>query len=349
MRINQLIRSIFTWLGRTLLALLILIVLLVSASLVARAKAQNDFAKAYPPIGQMVDVGRYSLHIQCLGESQNGEPTIVIDAGSGSVGLMWTLVQSEVARSARVCTYDRAGLGWSETSIEPRAASAIVEELHTLLVNAKVEGPYVLVGHSLGGIFVRLYQNKYPDEVSGLILVDSADGELDKYMSGTNYMQTMHQFIGVSRTLSQTGLIKVYTGATALFSGPHSGYEALPEHVTQMIQAMDVKTTEGGAAEVAALPAIWEESRSRKTHLGNLPLTVIVHGYCDSCSKDELELEKEEKGWLELQKHLASLSTNGRLIQADPETGHNIQIDQPQIIVDAIHAMLEQTQQTRPR
>jgi pimeloyl-ACP methyl ester carboxylesterase len=347
MQTNQLIRTISIWLGRALLASLFLIVLLVATSLVARAKAQNDFARKYPPIGQMVDVGGYSLHIHCEGESGAGQPTVVIDAGSGSVGLMWTLVQSEVAKTVRICTYDRAGLGWSEPSPAPRTASLVVDELHTLLANAKIEGPYVLVGHSLGGIFVRLYQTKYPDEVAGLILVDSADGELEKYMAGTNYMQMMHQFIGISRALSETGLIKVYTGATALFSEPHSGYEALPGHVAQTLQAMDLKTTEAGATEVAALPAIWEEGRSRKTHLGNLPLTVIVHGYCDSCSKDLQELEKEEKGWLELQKHLASLSTNSTLVQADLETGHNIQIDQPQIIVEAIHTMVEQTQQAR--
>lgn len=343
MRTNRLLNHIFTWLGRVFLATLALIVIVAATSLLARAKAQNDFAKDYPPVGQMVDVGGYSLHLHCVGESEPGEPTVIIEAGSGSVGLMWALVQSEISRSARVCTYDRAGLGWSEPGPMPRTASLVVHELRTLLAGANVEGPYVLVGHSLGGIFVRVYQNKYPDEVAGLILVDSADGELEKFMAGTVYMQMMHQFIALSQSLSSTGLIKIYTGVNVLLAKPYSG-GALPEHIVQTIQAMDVNTTEAGSAEVAALPTIWEESRAHQSHLGNLPLTVIVHGYCDSCSKDPAELEKEEKGWLELQKHLASLSINGKLIQADPETGHNIQIDQPQLIIDAIYTMLEQTQ-----
>lgn len=330
------------WLGRFFLGTLALILMLVSTSLAAGAKANYDFVKNYPPVGQMVDVGGYKLHIDCRGERQEGEPTIIVEAGSASVGLMWTLVQTEVSKSAHICTYDRAGLGWSEMSPKPRTAGVIVEELHTLLVNARVQGPYILVGHSLGGIFVRVYQNRYPDEVAGIILVDSADGELEKYMADTPYMQTMHQFIRLSQTMSETGLIKVYTGATAILSQPLPGYEGLSENTIETLQAMTVKTTEAGTAEIAALATIWQESRIQKASLDDLPLIVIVHGFCDSCSKDPVALEKEEKGWLELQRYLSKLSSSGKLVQADSETGHNIQIDQPLIVIEAIQEMLEQ-------
>lgn len=288
-------RGFLFWLGRISLALLALIVLFVSTALAAGANNKRDFAENYPPIGQMVDVGGYRLHLYCTGESQPGEPTVIVEAGSGSVGLMWALVQDEVEKSVRICTYDRAGLGWSDPSPKPRTADVITDELHTLLGNARIEAPYILVGHSLGGIFVREYQYKYPDEVAGIILVDSGDGELVTYMEGTVYMQMMSQFIDVSKTLSDTGLIKVVTGVSALFPAEPM-YQTLPAGIPETIQAMMVKTTEAGAVEVAALPIIWEENRAHQTSLGDLPLTVIVHGYCNSCSKDPVELEKEEAG-----------------------------------------------------
>lgn len=333
-------RGFFFWLGRIFLVLLALIVLLVSTALAAGANNKRDFAENYPPIGQMVDVGGYRLHLYCTGEAQLGEPTVIMEAGSGSVGLMWALVQDEVAKSARICTYDRAGLGWSESSPKPRTADVITDELHTLLVNAEIDGPYILVGHSLGGIFVREYQYKHPDEVVGIILVDSGDGGLATYMEGTAYMQMMSQFIGASKTLSDTGLIKVITGLSALFPSEPM-YQTLPAGVSETIQAMMVKTTEAGSIEVAALPIIWEENRAHQTSLGDLPLTVIVHGYCNSCSKDPAELAKEESGWLEMQKYLASLSSNSELIIASPQTGHDVQVDEPGLVVDAIQRMVE--------
>ncbi len=328
------------WLGRIFLVLLALIVLFVSAALAAGAKNKRDFAKNYPPIGQMVDVGGYRLHLYCTGELQSGEPTVIVEAGSGSVGLMWTLVQDEVAKSARICTYDRAGLGWSESSPKPRTAEVITDELHTLLINAGIEAPYILVGHSLGGIFVREYQYKYPDDVAGIILVDSGDGKLATYMEGTAYMQMMYQFIEASKTLTDTGLIKVVTGLSALFPSEPM-YQTLPAGIPETIQVMMVKTTEAGAVEVAALPIIWEENRAHQTSLGDLPLTVIVHGYCNSCSKNPAELAKEEAGWLEMQKYLASLSSTSELIVASPQTGHDIQVDEPGLVVEAIQNLIE--------
>lgn len=333
-------RSFLLWLGRIFLTIVALIVLFISTALAAGANNKRDFAENYPPIGQMVDVGGYRLHLYCTGESKPGEPTMIVEAGSGSVGLMWALVQDEVAKSARICTYDRAGLGWSETSPKPRTADVITDELHTLLANAGIDGPYILIGHSLGGIFVREYQYKYPNEVAGIILIDSGDGDLVTYMEGTAYMQMMYQFIEASKTLSDTGLIKVVTGLSALFPS-EPGYQTLPTGAPETIQAMMVKTTEAGAVEVAALPVIWAESLKHQTSLGDLPLTVIVHGYCNSCSKDPAELAKEEAGWLEMQKYLASLSSDSELIIANPQTGHDVQVDEPGLVVEAIQKMLE--------
>src|SRR3989454_1075347 len=127
----------------------------------------RDFRR-YPPPGRLVNVGGHRLHIYCTG---GGTPTVVMDSGFPGTSLSWTFVQPEVAKFTRACSYDRAGLGWSDAGPMPRTSRQIVDELHTLLRNARVEGPYVLVGHSFGTFTVRLYASTYPDEVAGMVLV----------------------------------------------------------------------------------------------------------------------------------------------------------------------------------
>ncbi len=129
---------------------------------------QNSQRKAAPP-GKLVDVGGYQLYILCTGE---GSPTVVLDSGRGGGSDDWQNVQPELAKFTRVCSYDRAGYGFSDPGPTPRTGQQIVNELHKLLVNAGIEAPYVLVGHSSGGLHVRLYASQYPDEVVGMALID---------------------------------------------------------------------------------------------------------------------------------------------------------------------------------
>src|SRR5205823_10320911 len=101
------------------------------------------------------------MHLNCAGQ---GHPTVILEAGLNDFSVIWTVVQREVATFARVCSYDRAGFGWSEPSPQPRTGTTMAHELHTLLVTADVKPPYVLVGHSFGGALVRLYAHEYPNE-----------------------------------------------------------------------------------------------------------------------------------------------------------------------------------------
>ena len=155
----------------------LLLILLVGWIWRRGRRAKAELVEKHPPPGRMVDLGGYRLHINCQGSSQAGSPTVVIDAASGEFSLHWAAVQHKVAEFTRVCTYDRAGMGWSDRSRKPYTAMRTVEELHTLLMQAGVEPPYVLVGHSLGGLNVRLYAHEHPDQVAGLILVDPAHEE----------------------------------------------------------------------------------------------------------------------------------------------------------------------------
>jgi pimeloyl-ACP methyl ester carboxylesterase len=124
-----------------------------------------------PEIREMIDVGGHQLYIHCTG---TGTPTVIMEAGYGDVGQTWSLVQPEVARFTRACSYDRADLGLSDPGPDPRHSLQIVDELHTLLGNAGIEGPFVLVGHSMGGLYMRLYAGRHRQDVVGLVLVDSA-------------------------------------------------------------------------------------------------------------------------------------------------------------------------------
>src|SRR5688500_18438562 len=162
-------RRVLRGFGRGITVILALIVGLAAAGASYEAIAAGGDAKAYPPPGRLVDVGGYRLHIQCVGA---GSPTVVLDAGLGGSSLDWNLVQPELGRSTRVCAYDRAGMGWSDPSPQPRTPRQIADELHTLLTNAGIAEPYVLVGHSLAGKNVRLFRIAHPDQVAGMVLVD---------------------------------------------------------------------------------------------------------------------------------------------------------------------------------
>ena len=121
--------------------------------------------------GEMVRVGQHRLHLLCMGE---GEPTVVLESGLGGNSLDWVRVQPIIAEHNRVCTYDRAGYGWSELGPLPRTSERIADELHILLKRARIPGPYILVGHSFGGYSVRLFATHYANETAGLVLVDAA-------------------------------------------------------------------------------------------------------------------------------------------------------------------------------
>jgi pimeloyl-ACP methyl ester carboxylesterase len=133
---------------------------------------------------KLVDVGGRRLYIKCSGEARTGLPVVVMDAGMGSTSEVWSLVQPKVAQFARVCSYDRAGMGKSDRSPQPRTSQDIVNDLHNLLAKAGIDPPFVLVGHSFGGLNARLYTNQYPKEVAGLVLVDSThEDEIDRMIA----------------------------------------------------------------------------------------------------------------------------------------------------------------------
>lgn len=201
-----------------------------------QALASADELNRHPPPGELVDVGGHRLHLNCMEETQaEDEPTVLLEAGGGQNSLTWSSVQPQIAGFARVCSYDRAGMGWSDSGPAPRDADRVARELHSLLEQAEVSGPYVLVGHSLGGAFVRVFADRYPEEVAGMVLIDptpvpdSDDPQLVETLLATS--EAPPAFSGVLATLGVHRFVLwpevVEDGAQRLPERARSDYRAL--------------------------------------------------------------------------------------------------------------------------
>jgi pimeloyl-ACP methyl ester carboxylesterase len=301
---------------------LIIVLALAGASYEAVAAAGD--ARRYPMPGQLVDVGGYRLHIQCVG---TGSPTVVLDAGLGGSSLDWNLVQSGLASTTRVCAYDRAGMGWSDPGPQPRTPRQIADELHTLLTNAGIAGPYVLVGHSLAGKNVRLFALTHPDQVAGMVLVDARSEYMDANTSPAE-VQAFQQVLAAQasqyRVARSLGLVRLI--GASLWGGPEMSREMRTEGVllTTSQRGVDATTDEG--LERAANDAQLEAAPS----LGDRPLIVLA-------AEQNMTATPY---WAEAQRRQATLSTNGRLI-VPAGSVHAIHWEQPTLVIDAVRQVIE--------
>ena len=302
------------WLGGIVAVFLVLLL----AGTVYEQRSEAADIKAYPAPGQMVDVGGYRLHIHCTG---SGSPTVVIESGWGDSSAVWGWVQPEVARTTRVCSYDRAGMGWSEVSPQPRTAREFAIELHTLLVKANEPGPYVLVGHSLGGYTVRVYAHDYPAEVSGLVLIDAQDLPASDAASpkpapkpGRTSLPVLMARIGLARLLA--GPLGAIRNLPPEDKQAYKAFSGTPRFAQTFLDE-GMGMSEGGA-----------QARTVTT-LGALPIIVLSRG------KDQ------DAKHTAAQADLLQLSTVSQQLFAD-QSGHSIMIDQPEAAVAAIVKMVEQ-------
>ena len=338
-------RGCLWWAGRIVGVLAVLLIILGGLTWVMGAKAKAELAEQYPPPGQMVDVGGYRLHIHCQGE---GSPTVVIEAGLGEFSVNWGPVRQEVAKFTRVCTYDRAGLGWSERSPKSRTAQNVVEELHSLLTNTGIEGPYVLVGHSIGGLYVRLYAHEYPDEVVGMVLVDASHEEQNlrfpeaHRQAEDEYLQQFVSALRLPQILSTVGIL-----AQSPENYPAQALPPLPpgtEKTYVALLAIDSRFFETLIEEAASVKETFAMVRAAQIgSLGDIPLVVLTHGLStvpDPLGLSDEEAQQAEAVWDELQAELAALSSSGEQVIAE-ESGHLVHIDQPELVIDAIRQVVE--------
>ena len=221
------------WTGKVLLWLVVALLVLAVVGAIYQAIATELDERAYPPPGKLVDVGGHSLHINCIGQ---GSPTVILEAANLGMSAHWIRVQQQVAQTTRVCAYDRAGLGWSERGPQPRDARQISSELHTLLAKAAdTEGPYVLVGHSYGGLYTRMYAARYSEEVAGVVLVDSSHPEQFTRSPEERAIYEQTRRLGtVLPLLTRLGVIRL--------SNYFPAHPDLPPHQRAQIEAFNSST-----------------------------------------------------------------------------------------------------------
>lgn len=308
--------------------------LALGAGLETLAEARDG--ARFPPPGQMVDIGGRRLHLLCKGAPAG--PTVVIEQGAGSPSILWWPIQDKVAAFARVCTYDRAGYLWSDPAARIRSLADRVADLHALLANGKVPGPYIMVAHSFGGPLVRLYARTYPTEVSGMVLVDTTEEAVILRPSYDDYVRKLGYFATAMEAAARVGLVRV--ALTFVRKVPDgidvNGFRALQALVARpaFFRAMG-----DDPFSLSRDPATTRSLGGAGT-MGNTPLVVITH-----CLPFPGPAAVLEDGWLDSQRRLASLSTRGELIFAE-HSNHMVFSDQPDIVIAAIQRVVE-TAKTR--
>jgi pimeloyl-ACP methyl ester carboxylesterase len=328
---NDFARACLRWLRYVLLLELILLLAAAAAGAIyERVSGARERALA-APLGNLVDIGGYRLHLYCTGQAA---PTVVLEHGLDGSYLDWYFVQPEVARFARVCSFDRAGYGWSDPSPKPRLPHAQAEELHTLLETAGEKPPFVLVGHSMGSFDVLMYAHRYPEQVSGIVLVDGSHP--DEKLPFTFGDKARIRVLQWTASLGLPRWRKWCEGGPEATRPLRRGFCYEPK--TFRTQYQQWASFSESAKEVRDL---WprETNSPANAPLGNLPLVVISRD--PKLGADNIRRANEER-WQEMQNDLARLSSASDHLVAK-ETGHSIPTDQPGLVVEGIRKVVEQT------
>lgn len=303
----------------------------------------------YPPPGQLIDVGGFRLHLHCTGQ---GSPAVVLDAALGGSSVSWSCVQPEIAKATRVCAYDRGGFGWSDAAPRPRTAARMAGELRTLLERAAVPPPFVLVGHSFGGLIARVFAARFREDVAGIVFVDSAHPEdwvtpapkeQVKIERGLQLCRrgAAASRLGVAHIVAALGAIGAFTVARAIAKAVSlGGLSREDEGILAPVWKLPAQARKplrqfwthekfysalGGQIESICVSAAEALDASRDGY-GDLPLVTI-----SPTDPGEYRLHQQEA--------LARLSTRGRHVIAS-NSGHWIPIDQPQVVIDAVRAVV---------
>lgn len=263
-----------------------------------------------PAPGELVDIGGHKLHIRCVGPA-SGRVTVILEAGGGSFSGNWSLVQELLSPRVKTCSYDRAGLGWSDPGPAPRTMRQEVFELHALLEAAKVPGPFVLVGQSIGGLLVRLYTERYGSDIVGIVLVDPT------HESDVLYSLREGRWIRLRELATGRAVPEPRLGGRA-----SAQYNPDDDYLAEEFQQ------------------IYLSRRADPEPLGNRPLIVLAAGKRPVPPGTPEDLWKQLKQEKDEQKvDLARLSRNSKFV-LDPSSSHNIHIDNPQLVASAIEEVL---------
>jgi len=330
------------WIGRGLLGLLALVIMAAAVGACYQALGNRADARRFPQQGKSVSLGpafdNLTLSIDCRGQ---GSPTVILDSGLGVPAIGWNPAQTEIAKFTRVCSYDRAGYGWSGASSGPRTSIQIVKELHALLEAANEKGPYILVGHSFGGYNVRVYNGQYSGDVVGMVLVDASHEDQNDRMSPAiqAFMKKSIQDLKRQQMLAPL-LIRF---GVARFAQRNQGEapDVSKEFGQEMLYLqMQPKFIDATASELGSFAESAKEVRAAG-NLGDKPLVVLTAGKSADASQLPAGFPKKDfddfhEVWVnDLQVKESQLSTRGKRIMV-LDSDHMIPFERPDTIGAAI-------------
>lgn len=295
-----------------------------------------------PPPGKMVDVGGFKMHLNCLG---SGSPTVIFESGNGDNSLVWANIAPVIAQKNRACTYDRAGLGWSEADFKPYSLENNVNNFHALLVNAGIKPPYLLTAHSIGGIYARVYYQKYPNEVVGMVLVDPSAEKwqtaLDKKTSDEVDALTFQSIKSLEDLFLDIKSGKIAADISQV--DLDTRYPKKDGETVRILIATNPLQAETQIKELKNANNIFNQASTiNLTNLGNIPLILLssdTNAYPDMLKPLIPTYIKLHQ----LQQEIAKQSTQGSFKMV-PGTTHYIQLDKPEAVIQAITEVLNKVQ-----
>jgi len=257
------------WIKRGLIGLTITVVGLAGVGAIYQAIATAKDQRTFTPPGQLVDIGGRRIHLVVMGED-TGQPAVILEAGMASFSSNFYWVQNELAAAARVVAYDRAGLGWSDPAPEPQDAQQSARDLHAALQAAGIQGPYVVAGHSYGGLVVRAFTDLYRDEVVGMVLIDASHPDQWAHMPVSREGKVNAQSMVISGLLARFGVVRIFHLEKSLSNG-------LPERPAAEMRAILAQPQPWKTGGEVLM--IWNDRTrlqiNQARSLGDLPLAVI--------------------------------------------------------------------------
>lgn len=307
-----------------------LLVFIVAAGAVYQFSVENTDRKYIP--GELVNLNGKQIHFYCVGE---GKPTVILENGTWGSYPDWMDIMDGAKDTTRICSYDRLGIGWSSLNGGPTSAKKITDTLKSVLTKKGITHKIILVGFSAGGLYVRKYAETYPNDVAGVVLVDSAH---EQQVVRNAYRPNKTQVVNLCSALSWTGLVRILglmdSDVPSTFDSERGLAQKRVYYRSQFCSGL-LEQSAGFPREFTGKPP---------KSLGSLPLTVISSGKTlreqgfGALFSSEF-LDSHEKTWPILQKELASLSTDSEFVVAG-NSGHAIAIEQPEVVIEAILTMV---------
>ncbi|MCY4536237.1 MAG: alpha/beta hydrolase [Bryobacterales bacterium] len=313
---NKSLKRVVLWVGAAVFVAII-------ATTGLQAVLSHLSLRNNPPPGSLVELNGRKVHVLCAGE---GSPTVILEAGLPGSSLTWMSVFSEIAELTRVCAYDRPGYGWSQPTTSPRTAETIVQELRVLLQSTDTQPPYILVGHSFGGLLMQLYATRFPNDFTGMVLVDSSHPD---QAHRTLDLQEIDTISFAMKTLGPIGIVRLLFPVPA--GNPESRDVSVREQERELL--MTSRTLWTATREMSGLRESLRQVTESTVDLGSKPLVVLSEG------------RRRAESWQALQEDLSRMSTNSEWQVVDG-AGHFVQHDQPDVVVGAVRRVIEKLETT---